>query len=74
MRVEGLKSRSDLSLDEVNLLMEDETHVSIYQNLSYFRFQAMGFSKVKSYKLASIKRSTAYYLDDLWMEEDIIHC
>ena len=68
MCLESLKSRSDLSLDEIVHLMEVETNIKIYKKLLYFKFQAMGFTKVESYKLASIKRSTAYHLDDLWNE------
>ena len=66
MSLEDLKSRSDLSLDEILQLMKVETNVKIYAKLTYFKFQAMGYSKVESYKLASIKKSTAYYLEDLW--------
>ena len=68
MCLEDLKSRGDLSLDEINQLMEEEKDVKIFKKLFYFRFKAMGFSKIESYKLASIKKSTAYNLEDLWNE------
>ena len=62
MSLENLKSRNNLSLDEINQLIEVETDVKMYQKLMYFRFKALEFSKIESYKLASIKRSTAYYI------------
>jgi transposase len=68
MCLENLKSRSDLSLDEIVQLMDVETDVKIYKKLFYFKFKAMGFTSIESYNLASIKRSTAYHLDDLWIE------
>jgi transposase len=68
MCLENLKSRSDLSLDEINQLMEHETDVKIFNKLLYFRFKAMNFTKIESYKLAGIKKSTAYNLEDLWNE------
>jgi transposase len=68
MSLENLKSRSDLSLDEIIRLMESEDDVRIFKKLLYFKFKAMGFTKIESYELASIKRSTAYYLEDLWHE------
>jgi len=68
MYLEDLKSRNDLSLDEINQLMDHETDVKIFNKLLYFRFKAMGFTKIESYKLASIKKSTAYNLEDLWNE------
>ena len=68
MYLENLKSRNNLSLDEIVQLMEVETSVKIYKKLLYFKFKAMGFTKIESYKLASIKRSTAYHLEDIWNE------
>jgi len=68
MCLENLKSRNDLSLDEIVQLMEVETSVKVYKKLLYFKFKAMDFTKIESYKLASIKRSTAYHLEDLWNE------
>jgi len=62
------KITGDLSLDEINQLMEHEIDVKILKKLYYFRFKAMGFTKIESYKLASIKKSTAYNLEDLWNE------
>jgi transposase len=66
MCLENLKSRSDLSLNEIIQLMDVETDLKIYKKLFYFKFKAMGFSIIESYGLASIKRSTAYNLEDQW--------
>ncbi|MDR2624528.1 MAG: hypothetical protein LBC39_08235 [Methanobrevibacter sp.] len=48
--------------------MDNENDVKIYKKLLYFKFKAMGYSIIESYNLASIKKSTAYYLEDLWNE------
>jgi len=68
MNLEDLKSRSDLSLDEIDFLIAHERDVKILIKLYYFRFKAMGFSSVESYKLAKIPKSTAYNMEDLWNE------
>jgi transposase len=68
MGLESLKSKSNLSLDEIILLMDDEKDVKIFKKLLYFKFKAMGFTKIESYNLASIKKSTAYNLEDQWNE------
>lgn len=68
MSLENLKSRNDLSVDEINLLMDNENNTKMYKKLSYFRFKALGFTKKESYKLAGIKKSTAYNLEDQWLE------
>jgi transposase len=46
--------------------MDNEKDVKIFKKLVYFKFKAMGFTKVESYKLASIKKSTAYNIEDQW--------
>ena len=66
MCLEDLKSRGDLSLDEIVQLIEIETDVKIYKKLIYFKFKAMGFSIMESYNLTSIKRSTTYHSEDQW--------
>jgi transposase len=66
MNLEDLKSRNNLSLDEIDFLIKHEMDVKILVKLYYFRFKAMGFSSVESYKLAKIPKSTAYYIEDLW--------
>ena len=68
MSLDDLKSRNDLSLDEIVQLMDVETNIKIYKKLLYFKFKAMGFTIIESYSLASIKKSTAYNLEDNWNE------
>ncbi|MDR2966486.1 MAG: hypothetical protein LBU74_00860 [Methanobacteriaceae archaeon] len=68
MNLEDLQSRSDLSLNEIDFLITHERDVKILIKLYYFRFKAMGFTSVESYKLAKIPKSTAYYMEDLWNE------
>ena len=62
MSLENLKSRNDLSVDEINLLMDNENNTKMYKKLSYFRFKALGFTKKESYKLAGIKKSNCNIL------------
>ncbi len=66
MTTESLKSKTDLSLNEINLLLDDEKDIKTYKKLQYFKFKKMGFTKIESCKLAGIKESSRYYLDDLW--------
>lgn len=68
MDIEHLKSRNDLSLNEIDLLISHEKDVNMMSKLYFFRFKALNISTVKSYELANIPRSTAYYLVDLWNE------
>ena len=48
MSMENLKSRTDLSLDEINQLLDNEKDVNVFKKLLYFKFKEMGFSKIKS--------------------------
>jgi len=68
MNIENLKSRNNLSLNEIDLLISHEKDVNMMPKLYFFRFNALGISTVKSYELANIPRSTAYHLVDLWNE------
>ena len=68
MSVDNLKSGTDLTLDEINSLLNSEKDVNVYKKLLYFKFKAMGYSKSKSCKLAGFPDSSKYYLDDLWAE------
>lgn len=68
MSLENLKSRQDLTLDEINLLMNSEKDIKVYRKLEYFKFNKMGFSKIESCTLAGFSESSRYYLDDLWAE------
>lgn len=66
MSIESLKSKTDLSLNEINILLDDEKDIKTYKKLQYFKFKKMGFTKIESCKLAGIKESSRYYLEDLW--------
>ena len=66
MSIEELKSRGNLSLKEIDLLIKDEKDVKIYKKLMYLRFKAMGMSTKESYQLAGIKKSSAYDLENKW--------
>ena len=68
MNVENLKSKKDLRLDEINILLKNETNVNVFQKLLYFRFKKMGYSKIESCNLAGFPESSRYYLEDLWDE------
>ena len=66
MTLESLKSKIDLSLNEINLLLDNEKDVKTYKKLQYFKFKEMGFTKIESCELAGVKESSRYYLEDLW--------
>lgn len=68
MTTENLKSKTNLSLNEINILLDEEKNIKTYKKLQYFKFKQMGFSKIKSCELAGIKESSRYYLEDLWEE------
>ena len=65
MSVENLKSRTDLTLDEINILLNFEKDVKVFKKLLYFKFKEMGYSKIESCNLAGFPESSRYYLDDL---------
>lgn len=68
MSIENLKSRTDLTLDEINILLNFEKDVKVFKKLLYFKFNKMGYSKIESCNLAGFPESSRYYLDDLWAE------
>lgn len=68
MSGENLKSRTDLTLDEINILLNLEKDVNVFKKLLYFKFNKMGYSKIESCNLAGFPESSRYYLDDLWEE------
>ena len=68
MSLENLKSRTDLTLNEINILLNSEKDVNVFKKLLYFKFNKMGFSKIESCNLAGFSESSRYYLDDLWNE------
>ena len=68
MSVENLKSRTDLTLDEINMLLNSEKDINVFKKLLYFKFNKMGYSKIESCNLVGFSESSRYYLDDLWAE------
>ena len=66
MCTESIKTRTDLSLNEINILLDEEKDIKTYKKLQYFKFKIMGFTKIESCNLAGIKESSRYYLEDLW--------
>ena len=66
MEVETLKTKTDLSLKEINILLDQETNIKTFQKIQYFRFKKMGYTKIEACKLAGLNESSRYYLDDLW--------
>lgn len=68
MSASSLKSRTDLSLDEINSLLNDEKNMNVFKKLLYFKFKEMEFSKSESCRLAGFPESTQYYLENLWAE------
>ena len=66
MCTDELKSRNNLTLSEINMLLAEEKNINVYRKLEYFKFKAMGFSKNESCELAGLKESSKYYLEKLW--------
>ena len=66
MEIEVLKTKTDLTLDELNFLLSEETDINTFKKLQYFKFKKMGFTNIESCRLAGIKESSRYYLDNLW--------
>lgn len=68
MCIENLKSRSDLTVDEIDILIKNENDVKMFHKLFYLRLRALGLPVKKAHTYANIKKSSAYYLEDLWAE------
>ena len=68
MNLINLKSRSDLTPDEFDILIDAENNVVMVKKLFYFKLKAMGFSVKEASKIANIKQFTAYKLEDKWNE------
>ena len=62
MSLENLKSRTDLTLNEINQLLDNEKDVNVFKKLLYFKFKEMGFSKIKSCELAGFPRKERMYI------------
>ena len=69
MNLDNLKMRNDLTVDEIELLMEHEKDLKVYKKLSYLRFRALGHAKKEAFDAALIKKSTGYKLEDQYAEE-----
>ena len=68
MSTDIIKTRNDITLDEIEELMRKEKDIKVYKKLFYVRFRIMGYTKIESYTLANIKKSTAYNIEDQWNE------
>ena len=68
MTVESLKNRNDLTIDEFEQLMNDETDIKIYKKLNFLKLKAEGNTTKKAYQLANLKKSLAYRTLDQWNE------
>lgn len=45
METEISKTKSDLTVEEINTLLNNETNIKTYRKLQYIKFTKMGFSK-----------------------------
>ena len=68
MSIENLKSRPNLTVDEIDILINNENNVKMLPKLFYFRLRALGLSVKEAHTYANIKKSSAYHLEDLWAE------
>ena len=68
MTVESLKTRSDLTVDEFEQLMNEERDIKVYKKLNFLKLKAEGNSTKKAYKFANLKKSLAYRTLDQWNE------
>ena len=68
MTLESLKNRNDLTVDEFEQLMNEETDIKIYKKLNFLKLKSEGNSTKKAYKLANLKKSLAYKTLDQWNE------
>ena len=68
MNLNNLKSKSNLTPDELDILIDAENNGYMVKKLFYFKLKALGFSVKKASKIAGIKQFTAYKLEDKWNE------
>ena len=68
MTVESLKTRSDLTVNEFEQLMNEETDIKVYKKLNFLKLKAEGNSTKIAYKFANLKKSLAYRTLDQWNE------
>ena len=50
MSIESLKTKSDLSLEELNQLIKNETDVKIYKKLNFIKLKKEGYSTKQAYQ------------------------
>ena len=55
MSIESLKTRSDLSLEELDQLIKNETDVKIYKKLNFIKLKKEGYSTKQAYQIANLK-------------------
>lgn len=68
MSIELLKTRTDLSVNEFEQLLDKETNVKVYEKLNFLKLIKEGYSTKNAYKLANISKSTAYLTKYQWNE------
>ena len=68
MSLEKLKSNSNLTVQEIDMLINAETDSKVIRKLFYFRLRALNLSIKEASKKAGIKQFSAYKLEDKWNE------
>lgn len=66
MSLQSLKERSDLSVDELKQLMDDEKDIKKYKKLHFIQLKEEGYSTKEAYKLANLKKTLAYLTLKQW--------
>ena len=66
MSVELLKERTDLSVDELKQLMDEETDVKRYKKLHFLQLKEEGYTIKEAYNLANLKKTLAYLTLKQW--------
>ena len=68
MSLEKLKSNPNLTVQEIDMLINAETDSKMIRKLFYFRLRALNLSIKEASKKAGIKQFSAYKLEDKWNE------
>ena len=66
MSEELLKERTDLSVDELKQLMDEETDVKRYKKLHFIKLKEEGYTIKEAYNLANLKKGLAYLTLKQW--------
>ena len=64
--MELLKERTDLSVDELKQLMDEETDVKRYKKLHFLQLKEEGYTIKEAYNLANLKKTLAYLTLKQW--------